>query len=346
MGFYDYNDEELKMAYNSLFEAQKNVLDNMIKEGYKTKWLHVFAIKKGLITEERNNSELTTEDLRIEWDFVDYIDYYEINPSVRCTFCNHALRHAYKIRNILTNENYVLGINHFEQFTGLSAYDVKNIVKEFKRINIEKKEILSKVIEKKDMNVKEKLDKEFVIPNDMINQLEVNLPLMDRQLQRLRRDYKLFLNNQKNANVQNIKLTNYPDSINNKNANIQNLKIANYPDIIKKYDSIEKKKENIKDIKNNNYKKTLINTEVKNNEKLIIFNEINYIDLMSALNSRKCTEIQAELLYNFLRQNKSNLDRFNIDKNELKEAVNHQLGNLKGSGLRRILVEIEFLFGW
>lgn len=344
MGFNDYSDEDLKMAYNSLFKAQKNVLDNMIKEGYKTKWLHVFAIKKGLITEECNNNELTTEDLRVEWDFVDYIDYYEINPSVRCTFCNHALRHAYIIRNILTNECYVLGINHFEQFTGLSAYDVKNIVKEFKRINIEKKEILSKVIEKKDMNIKEKLNKEFVIPNDMINQLEVNLPLLERQLQRLRRDYKLFLGNKKNVNNQKLKLTNNPDNIDNKNSIIQNFKLTSYPEIINKnYEDIEKKNENIK---NSNYKKTLNNSEVKNSEKLIAFNEINYIDLMSALNSRKCTQSQAELLYKFLKQNKNNLDRFNIDKNELKKAVNHQLGNLKSSGLRRILVDIEFLFGW
>ena len=299
----NYNDLDYKNAYNSLNEAQKYVLDNMIKEGYKTKWLHVFAIKKGFITKGTDVDEFTTERLSIEWDFVDYTDYFKINPSVRCSFCNHALRHAYKIKNLLTQEISVLGIDHFQQFTGLSTSDVKNIVKEFKRIDIEKKEILSKVIEKRDIVAKEKLNKEFIIPIDMINQIEVNLPLLDRQIERLRRDYRIFTNRYKNKITQIKKLSNY-QSVASKSNN-----------------EIEKKFEAYQNAKNNNNIMLNYKNEVSSKEKLISFDELKYEDLIADLNNRNCKQSQVEMLFHFLKFNKNHLDKYNIDKNELQKAI-------------------------
>lgn len=323
----NYNDLDYKKAYNSLNEAQKYVLDNMIKEGYKTKWLHVFAIKKGFITKGTDVDEFTTEGLSIEWDFVDYTDYFKINPSVRCSFCNHALRHAYKIKNLVTQEISILGIDHFQQFTGLSASDVKNIVKEFKRIDIEKKEILSKVIEKRDIVAKEKLHKEFIIPIDMINQIEVNLPLLDRQIERLRRDYKIFTNKYKSKIAHNKKISNY-----------KNIESKNNSEVEKKFEIYHKAKNNIKML---NYK-----NEVNNKENFISFDELKYENLIADLNNRNCTQSQVEMLFHFLKSNKNRLEKYNIDKNELQKAVNKQLGNLKNSELRKLLIEIECLFGW
>lgn len=97
----NYNDLDYKNAYNSLNEAQKYVLDNMIKEGYKTKWLHVFAIKKGFITKGTDVDEFTTERLSIEWDFVDYTDYFKINPSVfiqyKCKCCEKRIECTFNL---------------------------------------------------------------------------------------------------------------------------------------------------------------------------------------------------------------------------------------------------------
>lgn len=184
-----YSDKEYINAYLSLNNEQRNVLDNFIKIGYKTKWLYILAKKKGLIQSEEELVSMSEADLEmlsrdLEWDLIEYIDYVRINPNVRCE-CGRALRHAYTIKHNLTGKIYVLGKDHFQQHTMINPDDVKNVFKNFKLIDLEKTELLVKIIENKDYDIDKKINNSFEIPKDMVLQLALNLPLLDRQIKRL-----------------------------------------------------------------------------------------------------------------------------------------------------------------
>lgn len=179
----DYSEEQLNEAYLSLNDEQKQVLDEHIKLGMKTKWLNILAKNKGavLTEEERENPEMAMEKL-LDWILLDYEDSLTINPNTRCE-CGRALRYRYTVLHKSTGKVYKLGSVHFEHHTGFSPELVRLITKGIKEINLERDEILSKVIRRWafPFNIPITMD----IPRDMKDQLRVKLPLLDRQVTRL-----------------------------------------------------------------------------------------------------------------------------------------------------------------
>ena len=178
-----YSEEQLNEAYLSLDDEQKQVLDEHIKLGMKTKWLNILAKNKGtvLTEEERESPEMAMEKL-LDWILLDYEDSLTINPNTRCE-CGRALRYRYTVLHKGTGKIYKLGSVHFEHHTGFTQELVRLITKGIKEINLERDEILSKVIRRWafPFNIPTTMD----IPRDMKEQLRVKLPLLDRQVTRL-----------------------------------------------------------------------------------------------------------------------------------------------------------------
>jgi hypothetical protein len=178
-----YSETDLNDAYLTLSDEQKLVLDNYIKRGMKTKWLNAWAMKKGavLTSEELENSEKTMERL-LDWVLIDYEDSLTINPNTRCQ-CGKALRYRYTVLDKKIGQVYKLGKVHFAQHTGLSPEIVRLIMKGLKEIDLEREEILSKMISGWSLSIF--IPSDLEVPKDIQEQLQVKLPLLDRQESRL-----------------------------------------------------------------------------------------------------------------------------------------------------------------
>lgn len=178
-----YSEADLNDAYLTLSDEQKLVLDNYVKRGMKTKWLNAWAMKKGavLTSEELEDSEKTMERL-LDWVLLDYEDSLTINPNTRCQ-CGKTLRYRYTVLDKKTGQVYKLGKVHFAQHTGLSPEIVRLIMKGLKEIDLEREEILSKVISGWSLSVF--IPSDLEIPKDIQEQLQVKLPLLHRQESRL-----------------------------------------------------------------------------------------------------------------------------------------------------------------
>lgn len=179
-----YSEKQLNGAYLELSSEQKNVLDEKIKRGMKTKWLNVWAKKKGeVLTEDQLENPEEAMDTLLEWILLDYEDHLTVKKDVRCE-CGRPLRHRYRVLHKETGQVYSLGRVHFEQHTGLSPELVREIMKGLKEIDLERDEILTKVID--NWILPFDIPRNVQIPRDMVEQLRVNIPLLDRQIARLR----------------------------------------------------------------------------------------------------------------------------------------------------------------
>lgn len=178
-----YSSVELDEAYDSLNAEQKLFLDEEVIRGKKTNWLNVWAKKLG---RELTNEELTHPDQTmqkyLEWRLINYEDSLMVNPNTRCE-CGRPLRYRYTVENINTKKTYKLGIVHLQDHTGMSPELVKAITQGLKKIDLERDEILTKVIDHWKMPFP--IPSNLEIPSDILNQLEIGLPLLERQVLKL-----------------------------------------------------------------------------------------------------------------------------------------------------------------
>jgi len=187
-----YSSELLDEAYESLTVKQKLFLDEQVIRGKKTNWLNVWAKKLGreLTEEEMSNPEQSMQKY-LDWRLIGYEDSLVVNPNTRCE-CGRALRYRYTVENVKTKKIYKLGIVHLQDHTGLSPELVKSITKGLEIIDLERDEILTKVMDK--WKLPFVIPSTSEIPPDIINQLVIGLPLLDRQVARL---WKLIYGSEK-----------------------------------------------------------------------------------------------------------------------------------------------------
>lgn len=303
-----YSDQELNEAYSSLNDEQKNVLDEHIKMGMKSKWLNVLAKNKGavLTAEELENPDKAMEKL-LDWVLLDYEDSLFINPNTKCE-CGRSLRYRYTVLHKSTNKIYKLGSVHFEQHTGLSPELVRLIKKGITEVNLERTEILSKVIEKWTMNFQ--IPSSITVPRDMEKQLSVDLPLLDRQIKRLR-----HLINMHNKGIEK-------KPADNKNPKTQkNKQISIFSDIHKEDDSSSVSQEyNQSDLDN-----------------------INPRQLVYKLKNFCISAIEAHELFLFIKYRKDELHDMGLNLNEIQNYATKALGRIGNKLIRKWLVEIEYI---
>ena len=188
-----YSDKDYSNIYYTLNDEQKHHIDTFVKKGYKTKWLYIFASNRDLIPDESKNKDIDElENIfepnelkeKIEWILLDYTDHRKVNKEVRCE-CGRPLRHEYIVIHNVTGEIFTLGIDHLKQYTNLDETEVREILKGFRRIDLEKREILEKIIEDRDMDIDTMINEDFIYPKDILVHIQLKLPLFDRQIRRL-----------------------------------------------------------------------------------------------------------------------------------------------------------------
>lgn len=188
--------EERDHIFKTLTLRQKTFIQQHVKRGKKTVFANVMAKDKGIvIPEHATNKEI--EYLLDEWVLEDYIDNGFINPETPCE-CGKPLRYQYIVRHKSTNETRRFGKTHFKEHTGIPSSIVAEILKGFDALDYEMDELLIKL--QSDWSVNTALSyipENFIFTKDIKEHIENDVPLLERQLKRLKNQIAAFeLNNE------------------------------------------------------------------------------------------------------------------------------------------------------
>lgn len=191
--YLDLQDRDRIMG--SLSNEQQDYLRNFLKRGKRTAFASVLARLKG------DESKEDAEHISTQWMLIDYIDAGEVSYDHLCE-CGRPLRYQYIVKNLVTDKILKFGKDHFEKHTGLSSDIVKAVIKGMYHIDYELDEILIKISSNwslfEDLGVSSIPD-DLIMPIDIREHLELNIPLLDRQVMRLKGDLRSY--NTLNKNI-------------------------------------------------------------------------------------------------------------------------------------------------
>ncbi|MBB6451780.1 hypothetical protein HNQ94_000201 [Salirhabdus euzebyi] len=176
--------QERGSILKQLSNDQREFLLYKAKRGKKTVFANVMAKDKGLSSFSEHLTDEQLEGLLEDWVLEDVIDGGD-NWRVKELYCEcgKQLRYQYIIRHVKTNEIRKFGIVHFEEHSGLPSEIVKEVIKGFQKIDYELDELLVKI--SSGWHLPFILPEDLQIPSDIEEHLNLHLPLLDRQIQRL-----------------------------------------------------------------------------------------------------------------------------------------------------------------
>ena len=174
--------EERDSILSELNEQQRDFLSKQLVRSRRTVFANAMAKEKGFHIPKNADPE-DIEALLDEWVYTGYIDAGSVSPELRCE-CGRSLRYQHQVEHKKTGEVKKFGIEHLKEHLGIDASMVSAIKKGFDAIDYELDEMLIK--RKSDWKPNpEMLDIEG-LPEDVMSHLKLGLPLLDRQVKRLR----------------------------------------------------------------------------------------------------------------------------------------------------------------
>lgn len=186
LSVYDLTVEERDAIQAHLTPEQRHYVDGIMVRGRKTRFARIMAARKGAhIPEDATFEEI--EMLVDDWVYLYYQDAGEVSDALKCD-CGRSLRYAHTVKNLETGQTHTFGITHLELHTGIDAKVVAQIKDSFEAIDFELNEILFKV--RSGWNPERAIGDipaGLVLPDDIKSHLELGLPLLDRQIVRLKR---------------------------------------------------------------------------------------------------------------------------------------------------------------
>ncbi|MDR0136712.1 DUF3895 domain-containing protein [Metabacillus idriensis] len=185
MDFY-FEAEERAEILEELTEEQRVYLLERLKRGKRTLFSNELVKSKGTYIGSEQELDREIND----WEFIELLDGGLGNRPFRCE-CGMPLRYQYIVKNTETGEIKKFGKDHFEFHTGIPASVVKEIIKGFTQIDFELDEILYKVMNGWDQKVlSEAKTMGIDLPEEVQDLLDLDLPLLDRHINRL---YRMIL---------------------------------------------------------------------------------------------------------------------------------------------------------
>ena len=171
--------KHLEETMSVLTEEQKDYLENRLKIRRKSEWLQILATYKGVdITNDMNVDEI--EDKIDDWILIDCLDGGYKRRPYKCD-CGQSLRFQYIIQNKKEGEVRKLGEHCFEKYLSLPASVIKDVKSGMYNIHLERDEILTKLRQKVFFPLSNYLH--LKLPSYIVEQYELGLPLLDRQIQ-------------------------------------------------------------------------------------------------------------------------------------------------------------------
>lgn len=168
-------------------KEQLDFLMHHVKRGQRTKFLNMMAEKKVTLVRSQDISLEDIEQDASGWYLDEYIDYGKGNRLGKCA-CNLPLRRVFTVKHETTGKRIDYGENHLIQFLGIDHHILRDLVRHLTVIDLEFDELLIKIKDNKygyDL-----LESDFhgmKIPDDIQAHVDANVPLLDRQIDRLYR---------------------------------------------------------------------------------------------------------------------------------------------------------------
>ncbi|MCA0757114.1 DUF3895 domain-containing protein [Paenibacillus sp. N4] len=183
---YELTIEQRDEIMGRLTEEQRRFIHHELVRGRRTLFARQLARKKcQFIPEEAEFEDI--EAFIEEWDYIGFTDSGEVSPLTKCE-CGRSLRYQHQVMHIPTNTMRYFGIEHLQLHTGIDAKAISAIMKGFDVLDGEMNEILYKYREgwQLGQHVFLPLPDGLDIPADIQAHIDAGLPLLDRQLLRLR----------------------------------------------------------------------------------------------------------------------------------------------------------------
>jgi hypothetical protein len=176
---------ERDMILSGLSDQQQAFIREKLKRGKRTVFARYLVRQKGAaIPEDATFEEI--ESLLSEWVLTDFVDGGEVSSELQCT-CGRNLRYRYTVQHKNTGDTIHFGIDHLEQHLEIDAKTVAAVKKGFEAIDLELDQILLQVTNQwtveKNIGI---IPPEVQIPWDIKEHIDLGLPLLGRQLVRLR----------------------------------------------------------------------------------------------------------------------------------------------------------------
>ncbi|MFC0476925.1 hypothetical protein ACFFHF_17110 [Robertmurraya beringensis] len=170
---------EVEDIMSSLSEDQRSYIIKHTKQSKKSKWIETLAKKKGIVLSENMSLEVV-EDKLDEWMLVDVLDGGYGNRPYECE-CGKSLRFQYIVYHKGDDKTYKLGETCFEHYTDLQPEVLKDILKGFHHVDLERDEILLKLKQKRYPDLTKYLVIDS-IPAELKKQIQLLIPLSNSQL--------------------------------------------------------------------------------------------------------------------------------------------------------------------
>ncbi|WP_169089971.1 DUF3895 domain-containing protein [Paenibacillus sp. PL91] len=183
---YEMTLEQRDHIMGKLSEEQRHFLHHELVRGRRTLFARQLARKKcQFIPEDAQFEDI--ESFIEEWDYIGFTDSGEVSPYTKCE-CGRSLRYQHQVRHLPTSTIRYFGIEHLQLHTGIDAKAISDIMKGFDVLDGELNEMLIKYRDgwQLDQHLFLPLPSELEVPPDIQAHLDAKLPLLDRQLARLR----------------------------------------------------------------------------------------------------------------------------------------------------------------
>ncbi|MGO4548845.1 hypothetical protein AB4Z29_29050 [Paenibacillus sp. 2TAB23] len=184
---YEMTLEQRDRIMEQLSEEQRHFLHHELVRGRRTLFARQLARKKcQFIPEDAQFEDI--ESFIEEWDYIGFTDSGEVSPLTKCE-CGRSLRYQHQVLHVPTNTIRYFGIEHLQLHTGIDAKAIADIMKGFDVLDGELNEVLSKYQNgwQLGQHLFLPLPEELEVPLDIQAQIDAGLPLLDRQLARIRR---------------------------------------------------------------------------------------------------------------------------------------------------------------
>lgn len=183
---YELTLEQRDRIMGQLSEEQRHFIHHVLVRGRRTLFARQLARKKcQFIPEDAEFEDIET--FIEEWDYIGFTDSGEVSPHTKCE-CGRSLRYQHQVLHLPTNTMRYFGIEHLQLHTGIDAKTISAIMKGFDVLDSEMNEILCKY--RDDWQLSQHMFLPFPaaleVPQDIQAHLNAGLPLLDRQLIRLR----------------------------------------------------------------------------------------------------------------------------------------------------------------
>ncbi|MDF2714061.1 MAG: hypothetical protein K0R28_986 [Paenibacillus sp.] len=179
--------EERDVVFQSLSDEQRHFLNHEMLRSRRTVFAQMMAKAKGADIPEGASYE-DVERFLDGWIYTGYRDAGMVSSDYPCD-CGRPLRYQHQVQHKATGNIMHFGIVHLGEHLKLDAKTVSLIKQGFDVLDQEMDEILAKVRDKWTMQaaLSIPIPEGFPIPQDIQAHMEARLPLLDRQIVRLRK---------------------------------------------------------------------------------------------------------------------------------------------------------------